>query len=56
MEEQRTIGELAEGVMKEMERLKFSPLTIRTFGQDVRRFRKYVQEKTGDDFFSEKIG
>lgn len=56
MEGQRTIGELAEGVMKEMERLKFSPLTIRTFGQDVRHFRKYVQEKTGDDFFSEKIG
>ena len=56
MEGQQAIDELAEGVMEEMERLKFSPLTIRMFGWDVQRLRKYVQEKTGDDFFSEKIG
>ena len=56
MEGQQTISELAEGVTKEMERLQFSPLTIRAFRLDVRNLRKYVQEKTGSDFFSEEIG
>ena len=45
MEGQRTIGELAEGVMKEMERLQFSPLTILTFGQDVGRLRSSIHRR-----------
>lgn len=56
MEGKQTIDELAQGVIREMERLQYAPLTIRTFGWAARRLKKYVQEKTGDVFFSEEIG
>lgn len=56
MEEKQTISALIEGMAKEMERLQYSPLTISILCQDCHKFGKYVREKTGADFFSERIG
>lgn len=56
MEEKQTISALAQCIASEMERLQYSPLTIRTFCLDSRRFANYAREKTGAELFSEELG
>lgn len=56
MEKKRSIGTLINCIAEEMERLQYSPLTIKTLRLDVQRFEMYVREKTGSDLFTEQIG
>lgn len=56
MKEKLTITQIGECVIKEMENLQYSPLTINTFRGSVNHLSKFVIKKTGADFFSEALG
>lgn len=56
MEQQQTISQIAEYVISEMERMQYSPATISTFRVKAKQLSRYVQEKTGADYFSEELG
>lgn len=56
MENKQTITALTECITKEMERMKYSPLTVRALLLDTRRFAKFTREKTGNDIFTEELG
>lgn len=56
MEQRQTISQIAECVISEMERMQYSPHTISIFRVRVKQLSRYVQEKTGRDFFTEELG
>ncbi len=56
MEQKQPIGEIAEHIVQEMERLQYSPLTIKGFRNHVRRLAEFVRQETGEDFFDETLG
>lgn len=56
MEKPKTIGEIGDCIIQEMERQGYSPHTIKQFRYKVRELQSYVQEKTGEDYFSEELG
>ncbi len=56
MEQKQPIGEIAERIVQEMERLQYSPLTIKGFRNHVRRLAEFVRQETGEDFFDETLG
>lgn len=39
-----------------MERLQYSPLTIQEFRRDIHHLASFVLQKTGEEYFSEKLG
>ena len=55
MEKIQTIKEACDGVAGAMERLQYSPLTIKYFRQDCRRFRDYAMQRTGNDSLNDEI-
>ena len=56
MEQRQTISQIAECVISEMERMQYSPATISTFRVKAKQLSRYVQEKTGTDYFTEELG
>lgn len=56
MEQSQTISQIAECVISEMERMQYSPATISTFRVKAKQLSRYVQEKTGTDYFTEELG
>jgi len=56
MKQRQTISDIAECVKQEMERLKYAPDTIKTFGLKADKLSQYVRENYGNDFFTEEIG
>ena len=56
MKEKLTITQIGECVIKEMENLHYSPLTISIFRGAVKHLSEFVIGKTGTDFFSEALG
>lgn len=56
MEERKTIREIGENIMAEMERMQYAPLTIENFRCDVRRLADFAKQRTGEEFFSEELG
>ena len=56
MERSKTLTELIETLLIEMERLKYSKSLIRHVKKECRRFFEYVMDSTGQDAFSEEIG
>lgn len=56
MEKTKTIGEIADCIIQEMEQKGYSPHTIKQFRYKVRKLQSYVQGKTGEDYFSEELG
>lgn len=56
MDNRKTISEITASIVSEMERLKYSPLTIRQFQFSANRFEHYVISKTGEPYFNEEIG
>lgn len=56
MERRQTIGELTERIVQEMERMQYSPLTIKGFRNHARRLAEYALQETGEEFFSEALG
>lgn len=56
MEQRQTISQIAECVILEMERMQYSPATISMFRMKAKQLGLYVQEKTGEDYFSEELG
>ncbi len=56
MEQRQTISQIAECVILEMERMQYSPATISTFRVKAKQLSRYVQEKTGTDYFTEELG
>ena len=52
----QTIGQITECVISEMERMQYSPQTISTFRARAKQLSRYVQEKTGTDYFTEELG
>lgn len=56
MEQRQTISQIAECVISEMERMQYSPATISTFHVKAKQLSRYVQEKTGTDYFTEELG
>lgn len=56
MEQRQTISQIAECVIMEMERMQYSPAAISAFRVKARQLSRYVQEKTGADYFSEELG
>ncbi len=56
MEQRRTINQIAECVISEMERMQYSAATISTFRVKAKQLSRYVQEKTGTDYFTEELG
>ena len=56
MERKQTISDLLKGVVSEMERLSYAPLTICAFSRHGDEFSRYVYEKTNTNVFTEEIG
>ena len=56
MEQRQTISQIAECVISEMERMQYSPATISTFRVKAKQLSRYVQEKTGTDYFTKSRG
>ena len=56
MENPKTIGEIADCIIQEMEQQGYSPHTIKQFRYKVRQLQSYVQGKTGEDCFTEELG
>lgn len=56
MENKQTITVLMECITTEMERMQYSPLTIKALRQDIHTFSKFVRKETGTDIFTEEIG
>lgn len=56
MEKSKTISEIADCIIQEMERQGYSLHTIKQFRYKVRHLQNYVQRKTGEDYFSEELG
>lgn len=56
MEDLRPISALIDGIVLEMERLHYSPFTIRVFQSKAQHLRRYVLETTDAEFFTEEIG
>lgn len=56
MDQEQTISELGECVITEIERLQYAPLTIQNFRSDVRHLAAFIRQRTGAEFFSEKLG
>lgn len=56
MEQRQTIGQITECVILEMERMQYSPQTISTFRVKAKQLSRYVQEKTGTNYFTEELG
>ncbi len=56
MEERKTISEIGEFIIAEMERMQYAPLTMEYFRYDVRRLADFVRQRTGEEFFSEELG
>lgn len=56
MKQKQTITQIAECVILEMERMQYSPTTISTFRVKAKQLSRYVQEKTGADYFTEELG
>jgi len=56
MEQRQTISQIAECVISEMERMQYSQATISTFRMKAKLLSRYVQEKTGADYFTEELG
>lgn len=55
MEKIKTIKDARDGVSEAMCRLKYSPLTIKDFQLDCRRFLDYAVQKTGTDILNDEI-
>lgn len=55
MEKIQTIKEARDGVSEAMSRLKYSPMTIKSFQLDCRRFLDYAVQKTGTDVLTDEI-
>lgn len=55
MEKIQTIREARDGVSEAMGRLKYSPLTIKSFQLDCRHFLDYAVQKTGADILDDQI-
>ena len=56
MEERKTIREIGENIIAEMERMQYAPLTMEYFRYDVRRLADFARQRTGEEFFSEELG
>lgn len=56
MGQRQTISEIGECVIMEMERLRYSPLTIQAFRREVRHLAKFSRQKIGEEYFSEELG
>lgn len=56
MEQKETVGKIVAHVAAEMEKLQYAPLTITGFVRDSKHLQEYIQEKTGEDFFTEDLG
>lgn len=55
MEKIQTIREACNGVAEAMERLRYSPNTIKEFQWDCRHFLNYAIQNTGTDSPNDKI-
>lgn len=56
MENPKTIGEIADCIIREMERQGYSPHTIKEFRYKAQHLSNYAQRETGADYFSEELG
>ena len=56
MGQKQSIGEIAECIAQDMERLQYSPLTIKGFRNHVRRLAEFARQETGEEFFDEALG
>ncbi len=54
--QKQTITTLTRELLTEMERLRYSKSTIRHSKLDFKRFSEYVQNTTGQDYFTEEVG
>ncbi len=55
MEKIQTIKEACDGVVGAMQRLQYSPLTVKSFRLDCRRFRDFAMQSTGTDLLNDEI-
>ncbi len=56
MDQKQPIGEIAECIVQEMERLQYSPITIKGFRSHARRLAEFARQETGEEFFDEALG
>ena len=56
MKQRETVAEIVAHVAAEMEKLQYAPLTIVGFVRDSKHLQDYIQEKTGENFFTEDLG
>ena len=56
MEERKSIREIGECIIAEMERMQYAPLTMENFRYDVRRLADFARQRTGEEFFNEELG
>ncbi len=56
MEKPKTIGEIADCIIHEMETHGYSPHTIKEFRYKAQHLSSYVQRETGADYLTEELG
>jgi len=56
MKENQTISALAKGVVAEMERRKYAPLTIREFRYSCNSVKRYAMKNVGSEVFTKQLG
>lgn len=56
MERKKTIRELGECIIAEMERMRYSRLTIKCFRCEVLHLADFARQRNGNEYFSEELG
>lgn len=52
----RPVSEIIDSIVSEMERLRYSPLSVQGFWYQAKRLQRHILATTGAEFFTEEIG